>query len=116
MKTDMRGKGIRYLTLLLTAAAFTAGCGVFACKNDCPSQPPVLPPGHTALALTPVQTSTRWVTLEWKNDSTAVSRAYVLLRNNKDTVYNATATTDTIIVKDSLLTPSTTYNYTLYRI
>src|SRR5690242_4344669 len=104
MKTDKRGKGIppkadalmaqKLITLLLTAAAFVAGCGLYtACKNDCPSQPPVLPPGHTALALTPVQTSTRWLTMQWKNDSTAVSRAYVLLRNNKDTVYNATTTT-----------------------
>src|SRR5581483_6230234 len=89
-----------------------------ACKNDCPSQPPVLPPGHTALALTPVQISTRWLTLQWKNDSTAVSRTYVLLRNGKDTVFVNTAplTSDTITVKDSLLTPSTTYNYELYRI
>jgi hypothetical protein len=78
----------------------------------------VLPPGHTALALTAKQVSTRWLTLQWKNDSTAVSRAYVLLRNGKDTVFaNTTAiTSDTITVKDSSLTPSTTYNYTLYRI
>ncbi len=108
---------MKRIPLLLTAVIFTAGCGLYtACKKDCPTQPPPLPPGHTALTLTAKQISTRWLTLQWKNDSTAVSRAYVLLRNGKDTIYNATATTDTITVKDSSLTPSTTCNYTLYRI
>jgi hypothetical protein len=110
---------MKRIPLLLTAVIFTAGCGLYtACKNDCPSQPPVLPPGHTALTLTAKQVSTRWLTLQWKNDSTAVSRAYVLLRNGKDTVFaNTTAiTSDTITVKDSSLTPSTRYSYTLYRV
>ncbi len=90
----------------------------FSCRTPMPSQPGGVPPGHNALALKATAVSTRWVTLQWNNDSTAVSHSYILLRNGKDTVYNGSVakSVDSMTVKDSALTPSLTYNYSLYRI
>ncbi|MGH7954678.1 MAG: hypothetical protein ACREOZ_01830, partial [Gloeomargaritales cyanobacterium] len=118
---------MRYIIHFTVAAIIAASCTLYtACKkNDCPSQPPVLiPPAHTALHLQATQVSTRWALLQWNNDSAAVSHKYILLRNGAmgavgvDTVFNDTIASRvaTVIVKDSLLTPSANYTYNLYRI
>src|SRR5579872_1205541 len=119
MYTNKKGVKMRYITLLLSAAAFMAGCGLYtACKKDCPTQPPPIAPWHNPLQLKALQVSTRWVQLQWNNDSITVSHYYVLLRNGKDTVFadSIPRLTATETIKDSLLTPSTNYTYTLYRI
>ncbi|HZV11953.1 MAG TPA: hypothetical protein VFA55_01965 [Candidatus Kapabacteria bacterium] len=110
---------MKYITLLLSAVVFTAGCGLYtACKKDCPTQPPPVTPWHNTLQLQATFISIRWAQLQWHNDSIAVSHYYVLLRNNKDTVYaDSVNYRDSVVtVKDSGLQPGTPYTYTLYRV
>jgi hypothetical protein len=101
-----------YFSVLL---AVLAAMGI-SCKKDNPVQP--TPPGHTAITLTADFVSLRWTRLSWNNDSGAASHKYVLLRNGKDTVFNAStpASQKTVTVQDSMLTPGTDYSYEVLRI
>jgi hypothetical protein len=112
--------GRQFIPIMVKIMSIMVIMVVFGCSKPCPNQSRPVPPGHTPLALMPRQVSTRRLTLAWKNDSAAVSRAYLLVRSGPkgvDTIYNVAANAhDTIVVKDSLLTPSTTYNYMLYRL
>ena len=94
------------------------GTLVVSCKKDAPTQPPELPPAHASLTLQATFVSVRWCRLQWQNGPVASSFQYVLLRNNRDTVFAGTLPhEDSVhVLQDSLLTPGTAYAYTLYRI
>ncbi len=104
---------IRFAVVCLFAAL--AGLGI-ACNKDNPVQP--TPPGHSAITLQATLTSIRWCRLQWNNDSTAASHRYVLIRDDRDTVFN-----DTVAIRaaqktlqDSGLAPGSEYTYRVYRI
>jgi hypothetical protein len=101
------------LVFICVALAVLCSIGI-SCKKDNPVQP--TPPGHTAISFQATFTSIRWCRLQWTNDSSAPSYRYVLIRDNRDTVYADTSRDSIIAVHDSLLAPGTTYVYWLYRV
>ncbi len=96
-------------------AAVLCGMGI-SCHKDNPVQPTV--PGHTAITLSADFVSLRWTRLSWTNDTTAASHQYVLLRNGRDTVFNASvvASQKAVTVQDTTLKPGTEYSYEVFRI
>lgn len=109
---------MRNYRTILVCIATTILCIVGAsCRKDNPITPPATP-GHTAIIFQVTFTSTRWCRLQWNNPASAASNKYLLVRDGRDTLFNDTVrTVDSIrVLQDSLLIPSSTYTYWLYRI
>lgn len=105
-----------YSVIIFVAVAVLCSIGL-SCKKDNPIVPPTQP-GHTAITFTCTFTSTRWCRLEWSNDSAAASHHYMLIRDNRDTLYNDSMMVGvaTKILQDTVLKPGTNYSYWIYRI
>jgi hypothetical protein len=100
---------------LVVAVAVLCSIGI-SCKKDNPVQP--TPPGHTAISLQATFSSIRWCRLQWTNDSTAASHHYILIRDNRDTIFSDTVEPhDALrVLRDTALKPGTGYTYWIYRI
>jgi hypothetical protein len=104
-------------SLVIVAVAVAVLCSIgISCKKDNPVQP--TPPGHTAISLQATFTSIRWCRLQWSNDSNAASHHYILIRDNRDTLFDDTVGLhDAVKVwQDTALMPGTAYNYLVFRI
>jgi hypothetical protein len=98
-------------TLILLAAFTAAGCTFMSCHH--PSEPSA-PPQHRSIDFRATFAAPRWAKLQLRHDSTAASKTYVV-RRGSDTLFHGDVR-DSLILKDSTLTPGTTFTWEAERL